>query len=87
MDESFQNLQVEASQHYNQGLRLKEPLTTNKKETEKGLFHIGIKQLKKKLSQVNEDYKGQIKISFKLHDWLSTLKATVSEITKSKHAA
>jgi hypothetical protein len=87
MDEAFQNLQVEASHHYNQGLQLKEPLTTTGQEIEKMLMHMEIKQLKEKLSQINEDYEGQIKIAIKLQDQLSTLKATVSETTKFKQVA
>ena len=66
MDEAFQRLHVEASHHYNQSLRLKEPLTTDEKGVEKGLLHIEIKQLQKKLSQINEHYEGQIEITFEL---------------------
>lgn len=72
--EAFQNLQVEASHHYNQGLRLKEPFTNTEQKIEKRLLHMEIKQLKDKLSWVNEDYEGQIKIAFELRDQLSTLK-------------
>lgn len=85
MDDEFQRLQVEVLQCYNQGPRLKEPLRANEKEVEKGLLHIEIKQLQHWLTQLNEDYKGQIEISFELEDQLSTLENTVTTLNESKH--
>lgn len=50
MDGQFQKIHVEAIHQYNQGLRLKEPFTTNELELEMGLLHIEIKKTHPKIS-------------------------------------
>ena len=61
MDAEFHKLQVEATRHYKQGMRLKEPLTTNEHEIEKGLLHMEIQRLTRQVSTLKEDYEGKLK--------------------------
>lgn len=84
MDDKFQKMQEGASQHYNQGLRLKKPLTTNKDIVEKGLLHIEIKALKQQLTILNEDYEGHIEVSFNLHNKLFTLEGMLAALKTPK---
>ena len=86
MDEEFQQLQVEANQHYNQNLRLKEPLTTNEHAVEKGLLHTQIKELKKELTTLNEGYADQVEMVFELQDQLSTAEGMVASLTEAKRS-
>ena len=86
MDDEFQNLQVEANQHYQQSLRLKEPLTTNEQEIEKGLLHIEIKRLTKELTHLKEGYAEQVEIVFELQDQLSASEGIVADLTKTNRA-
>lgn len=78
MDEEFQKIQVEAIRHYNQGLRLKEPLTSDENAVEKGLLHSEVESLKQQLSNLNEDYRAQIEVDFDLQDKLTTLEETLA---------
>ena len=84
MDDEFQKLQVEATRHYQQGLRLKEPLTTNEQEIEKGLLHIEVQTLTKQLATLTEDYEGQIEMSFELQEQISTLEAQIVSLAEAK---
>lgn len=80
MDAEFHKMQEEALHHYNQGLRLKEPLTTSEEALEKSLMHIEIKTLKQKLATLNEEYDEQIELSFELQDQVSTLEGTLANL-------
>ena len=84
MDEEFQKIQVEAIRHYNQGIRLKEPLTATEDAVEKGLLHGEVKTLKQQLSTLNEDYEAQIEIEFDLQDKLTALEETLATL-RSTH--
>ena len=84
MDDEFQELQVQANQHYNQGLRFKEPLTTNEHEVEKSLLHIEIRKLKKELTTLNEGYAEQVEMVFELQDQLSTSEGMVTSLTEAR---
>jgi hypothetical protein len=86
MDDEFQQLQVEADQHYNQNLRLKEPLTTNEHAVEKGLLHTEISKLKKELATLNEGYADQVEIVFELQDQLSASEDMVASLTEAKRS-
>ena len=77
MDEEFHKIQIKALQQYNQGLRLKEALTTDENAVEKGLLHIEISTLKQQLRELNESYETQIEVSFDLQDQLATLEGTM----------
>lgn len=66
MDDEFHKLLVEATRYYNQGLRLKKPLVSNEQEIEKWLLHMEIYKLTQQLAALDEDYKGQIEVSFEL---------------------
>lgn len=76
MDEEFYRIQVEAIRHYNQGLRLKEPLISDENAVEKGLLHSKVETLKQQLFNLNKDYKAQIEIVFDLQDKLITMEET-----------
>ena len=80
MDAEFHKLQIEALQHYNQGLRLKEPLTATEDAVEKGLLHIEVNTLKQQLQELTENYEAQIEISFDLQDQLTTLEDTMTSL-------
>ena len=84
MDDEFQNLQVEANRHYNQNLRLQEPLTANEHVVEKGLLHIEIKKLTKELATLNANYDDQIEVSFDLQDQLSKAEEALATLTDAK---
>lgn len=84
MDDEFQKLQAEATQHYNQGQRLKEPLTANEQEMEKGLLHMEIRKLTQQLATLNESYDEQIEVSFELQDQLTTVEGTLATLTEAK---
>ena len=84
MDDEFQQLQVQANQHYNQSLRLKEPLTTNEHAVEKGLLHAEIRKLNKELATLNEGYAEQVEMVFELQDQVSVLEGTVASLTEAK---
>ena len=87
MDEEFQKIQVEAIRHYNQGLRQKEPLTTDESAVERGLLHGEVETLKRQLATLNEDYEAQIEIAFDLQDKLTTLEETLATLrtTQQEH--
>ena len=84
MDAEFHELQTEATNHYNQSLRLKEPLTTKEQEVEKGLLHIEIGKLKKELATLNENYDEQIEVSFELQNQLTIADETLATLTVAK---
>lgn len=86
MDDEFQKLQVEATNHHNQGQRLKEPLTSNEQEVEKGLLHMEIRKLNKELATLNEGYTEQVETVFELQDKLTAAEEVVASLTESKKA-
>lgn len=77
MDAEFHKMQIEALRHYNQGLRLKEPLTATEDAVEKGLLHTKVDTLKKQMQELTDNYETQIEISFDLQDQLTTLEETM----------
>ena len=80
MDAEFHKMQIEALRHYNQGLRLQEPLTATEDAVEKGLLHTEVNTLKKQIQELTENYEAQIEISFDLQDQLTTLEDTMTSL-------
>lgn len=80
MDAEFHKMQIEALRHYNQGLRLQEPLTATEDAVEKGLLHTEVNTLKQQLQELTENYEAQIEISFDLQDQLTTLEDTMTSL-------
>ena len=80
MDAEFHKMQIEALRHYNQGLRLQEPLTATEDAVKKGLLHTEVNTLKQQLQELTENYEAQIEISFDLQDQLTTLEDTMTSL-------